>query len=288
MKRLFVVAVWFLSMAARAAAPLATVDQVQSPAWLTREGRVEALEPGQALAPGDSIRTGDEGKVYVRMAEGSVVKLGEQTQFAVDGLERAADGRFTAALDVIKGAFRFTTSVLARSVGRREVKVRVATLTAGIRGTDIWGRSDDKRDFVCLLEGHIDVAHTGGTRVEMSEPNSFVGADRGAAPDGVKSVDAAQVQKWAAETEIAAAAGALGRAGRWNLTLSYGTDLDAALDAARALRAAGYAAGLVPRAGEQGLSYEVRMRGLAGRADALALAARVRADTGLELQPLRP
>ncbi|MBL8473686.1 MAG: FecR domain-containing protein [Rhodocyclaceae bacterium] len=287
MKQLCGLAGLVLALSVRAAVPLASVDQVQSPAWLERDGRALALEPGQPLAPGDSIRTGNQGKAYLRLAEGSVVKLGEQTRFAVDELDREADGGVRAAINVLKGAFRFTTSALAKALGRREVKVRVATITAGIRGTDIWGRSTDERDFVCLLEGRIEVAHEGGTRAEMDLPNSFFGADRGAAPDGVKSVDADQVKRWAAETEIAPNAGSLGRSGRWNLNLSLGSDLDAALDAAAKLRAAGYAAQLVPRSDAKGLSYAVELRGLSARADAASLAARVQADTALDMQPAR-
>ena len=32
-------------------------------------------------------------------------------------------------------------------------------MTAGIRGTDLWGSSDAERDLVCLVEGRITVTH---------------------------------------------------------------------------------------------------------------------------------
>jgi hypothetical protein len=31
------------------------------------------------------------------------------------------------------------------------------TITAGIRGTDLWGKADATRDIVCLIEGRITV-----------------------------------------------------------------------------------------------------------------------------------
>jgi hypothetical protein len=47
-----------------------------------------------------------------------------------------AGGLFEGLLDVVKGAFRFTTTLLSRA-HRRRVDVRIANVTAGIRGTDV-------------------------------------------------------------------------------------------------------------------------------------------------------
>ena len=46
----------------------------------------------------------------------------------------------TASLDVLSGAFRFTTQALTKFRGERDVKVRIVKITAGIRGTDLWGK----------------------------------------------------------------------------------------------------------------------------------------------------
>jgi hypothetical protein len=59
---------------------------------------------------------------------------------------------FRAALNVLEGAFRFTTDVAAKT-RKREVSIRAAQVTAGIRGTDLWGRSRPGNEIVCLIEG---------------------------------------------------------------------------------------------------------------------------------------
>ena len=59
---------------------------------------------------------------------------------------------------MVSGAFRFTTQALSRFHGERDVKVRIVTITAGIRGTDLWGKADKTRDIVCLIEGKITVS----------------------------------------------------------------------------------------------------------------------------------
>lgn len=88
---------------------------------------------------------------------------------------------------------------------------RVATVTAGIRGTDIWGKTEPERDFICLLEGRIGVSHQDGDAREMSEPLTFYVAPRGQPPKGIEKADPETVKQWAAETEIQAGAGALRR-----------------------------------------------------------------------------
>ena len=151
-----------LALAAQAwAAPQAVVDAVQAPAWRDREGRVEPLAPGMALQSRDRIRTGEGSRVYLKLADGSTVKLGENGVLLAERLGPSEKQFYSAALDVAKGAFRFTTDKL-RKLSRRDISIRVATVTAGIRGTDIWGKTEPERDFVCLLEGRITVSHEDG------------------------------------------------------------------------------------------------------------------------------
>ena len=65
----------------------------------------------------------------------------------------------SASLEVAKGAFRFTTGVFGNPRAERDVNVKFGTITAGVRGTDLWGRSVNSDDLVCLLEGGITVRH---------------------------------------------------------------------------------------------------------------------------------
>src|SRR5205814_10323005 len=76
---------------------------------------------------------------------------------------------FKAALNVLEGAFRFTTD-LATKTRKREVSIRAAQVTAGIRGTDLWGRSRQGNEIVCLIEGEIAVAAEGEPAVSMNQP----------------------------------------------------------------------------------------------------------------------
>ena len=174
----------------------------------------------------EKVHTGDGGRALLRMAEGSAVKLGESAMLAVDDLVQKQDakgGVVGASLEVVRGAFRFTTGLLGKSNSQRDVRVKVNTITAGIRGTDVWGKSESDRDIVCLLEGRITVAH-GAAQFAMPEPNSFYIAPRKGPAQPASRVSVEQVKEWSAETEIDPRSGAVCRGGTFRVTVASSND----------------------------------------------------------------
>jgi hypothetical protein len=260
--------------APQSGASYAVVDSVQMPAWVERKGVREPLVPGQSLRNHDRVLTGADARVVVKLAEGSAVKLGENAQLDLNALGRRENQVFTAALDVAQGAFRFTTGVFSKLHQKRAINVRIATITAGIRGTDLWGRSDNERDLVCLLEGRITVLHPLDEAREMSEPLSFYVAPKGFSPQPIDKVDAGQLQLWAAQTEVRPGSGYARRGGQWKLELATVDGEEEALAFYDRARAAGYGVRIKPRAVEGGLyRYSIRVTQLPTKAEAEALAA---------------
>ena len=257
---------WMLALLALvatnvAAAPAVVVDAVQYPAWLERGGQAVPLTPGTVLQANDRLRTGANARVEMKLSEGSIVKLGEKARFVV---ERAEDrGVFRAALRMIAGAFRFTTH--GSSSRSRDVSIKVKNVTAGVRGTDLWGKSTDERDLVCLLEGKISVGAEGHPRVVLDQPLDFYQKPRDGQPS-VAKVDPKQIEEWAREPEMAAD-GAVGRGGgSWRVIAARMHPRDDALRLVRELRSAGYPAEVAP--GSEGWSYQVQVSGLASEAGA--------------------
>lgn len=274
-----------LAMAAfdAGAAPAAVIEGMQMPAWVERSvlGSVRRapLAPGVELKSGDEVRTGPGARLYIRLSEGSTVKLGERASLRILDLEPERNGIFAAALNVLEGAFRFTTDVLAKP-RRRDVSIRIATVTAGIRGTDLWGKSSADKQIVCLIEGKIEVGAEGEAPVTMDEPRQFYQRDKGATqPVGL--VDATQLAQWALETEIADGAGAARRGGQWRVTLARAKTQAAALELYERLRDAGYPARVYPTTAGEARVYLVQIDRLASRADGEALAAALRGMAGV-------
>ena len=272
MKRWSLAAALVLAIAGPAAAQMAKVEAVQYPAWLERGGRTVPLAPGITLESHDRLRTGANARVLVRMGEGSTVKLGENARFTVERVENR--GVFRSALNVLFGAFRFTTGALGAN-RKRELDIRVRTITAGIRGTDLWGKSTDARDLVCLLEGRVSARADGGEAVTLDKPRDFYQRSRDGQPQ-LGRVDEKQVREWSRETEIAADGPAARQGGRWRVIASKFRTRNEALAFSRELRARGFPA----EVSESDGVHRVDVRGLAGEPQARALMALVRGVPG--------
>jgi len=260
------------------AQPAAVIEGVQMPAWRERDGKRAPLVPGMELRAGDRILSGKEARVIVRLSEGSVVKLGENGTLRLAQIETSRE-IFRAALEVLQGAFRFTTDVAAKA-RKREVNVRVDTVTIGLRGTDFWGRSRAELQVVCLIEGAIQVGAPGEQPVTMDQPRQFYRRDKGSTqPVGL--VEPKQLGQWALETDIEAGKGALRRGGRFSVALLTAAEQAQANSVGNRLREAGYPAEVTSRKQADKTTYAVRIRHLPSREEAQALADQLKGKFGI-------
>jgi FecR protein/SPOR domain len=258
------------------------VEAVVAPAWLERNGLDQPLTPGIEIRDGDVVKTGTGSRAYLALAEGSRVKLGETARFEFKDSSTPPQGLFRGVFNVAKGAFRFTTGLVGKSRSR-DVTIRVATATIGIRGTDVWGRAAPDSELVALIEGKIDLTRAGQS-IQLA-PMNFMLARQGEMAQ-VHRFDFAALQALAAETEIAAGAGALSASGKWVLKQNGMTNQGQALDLYDRIRAAGYPATIRPEraaadAGEW--QYSIRIAGFATNDEALRVAADLKSAIGAQL-----
>jgi sporulation related protein/FecR-like protein len=267
-----------LSLAALSAlaAPAAVVESVQMPAWVDRAGKQLPAAPGMELIATDALRTGPGARLYIKLAEGSILKLGENAKLQLLDLVPEKGGIFRGALDVLSGAFRFTTDVLAKP-RPRDVKLRISTVTIGIRGTDLWGRSVKDNEIVCLIEGKIEVGAADERPVLMDQTRQFYQRDKGKTQP-LSVITQEKLGELARETEIESGKGAARRGGKWNVTLAQAESKEAAAALLEKLHAAGYAAETKVQ-GKR--AYIVRIAQLPSKAEAEALAAQLRGQHGV-------
>lgn len=256
----------------------ATIEGVQMPAWVERAGRRVPIIPGMQLRTGDQVVTGAGSRALVKLADGSLVKLGENGQLGFQELNPAAD-LFRAALNVLEGAFRFTTDLVAKS-RRREVSIRAAQVTAGIRGTDLWGRSRAGNEIVCLIEGDIEVAAAGEQPVTMNQPLQFYRRVEGKTQP-VGTVSKEQLDQWAAETELQPGKGIARVGGRFSVILGQFDEQNGALGLYDSVGGAGYPAQIRPVKEGDKITYYVVIRNLPSRAEASAVASELRGKFGV-------
>ena len=272
---IFLALAFTVASATALAAPAAIVDAVQMPAWVERAGKQMPAEPGLELIATDTIRTGAGARVYVKLAEGSTIRVGENARLQLLDLVPERGGLFRGVLDVLSGAFRFTTEALAKP-RPRDFKLRVSTVTIGIRGTDLWGRSTPQEEIVCLIEGRIEIGAADEKPVVMDQARQFYEREKGKTKP-LSVISKERLAELAKETDIASGGGAARRGGKWKVTLAQ-ADSKASADALlEKLHAAGFAA----QSKAQGKRYVVQIAQLPSKAEAEALAARLRGQHGM-------
>lgn len=278
MLRFFLVCAFMALSHAAVAQVAATVEGVQMPAWIERGGVRSPLLPGMELKAGDKVITGGDSRAVIKLSEGSVVKLGANGQLRFVELN-ATQQLFKGVFDVLEGAFRFTTDVAGKN-RKREVSIRASQVTTGIRGTDVWGRSRAGNEIVCLIEGAVEVVAQGESPVRLDKALQFYRRIDGKAQP-VGTVEKSQLEQWSAETDLQGGKGVARAGGRVTLELGRFDSRAAAIGVREEVRKAGYPAVMTPIRGKQQTTYLVRIRQLASRAEANALAEQLRGKHGV-------
>jgi len=275
----------FLATGLVQAAPDAVVEGIQLPAWVTRDGKRQPLALGTELKSNDEVSTGANSRLLLRLGDGSMVKLGENGKLQLSDLvQKRKEGFIAATLRVLEGAFRFTTEAAVKNRSTRDITVRFPTVTAGIRGTDIWGKNLGDREVLVLIEGKIIVTRAGDQPVQMKDPLTYLQAPKSGTAT-VQAVPMDQLKAWAAETEIGEGKGALRKGGRWKLYVgSYQQQLEA-LSLYDSLRREGYPVRIQPQQGDGEPLYRVRLAGFSSEQEANALGARLK-ESYPKLEPM--
>ncbi|MCP4764741.1 MAG: FecR domain-containing protein [Gammaproteobacteria bacterium] len=257
---------FFLGLMPLMASAVVSVDRLNYPVWVERGADTVPLAAGARLQIGDIVQTGSSGRVWLKVEDGSVVKLGQNARFSIEGAAfREADSGtvLEGVFNVLKGAFRFTSGFFTTQLtSTRQLDFQVGAITVGIRGTDIWGRATDDEDFVALLEGRIEVASTGRETAVMDQALTLYRKASGEPADPVTVVEAAVVEGLATETELDASLGISGASGVYSLVLHSYTDPGHADVALKRYRDAGYAVQARP-VEVGGISYtRIQLEGL--------------------------
>src|SRR4051812_29375155 len=126
------------------------------------QSKGEPLRPGAKLAPGDDVKTGRNGYVTIKLADGSTLVLQPGSDLAIDGVKKsplapAADAQFT-----LKNG-RVEAAVTKRASGGARFEVRTPIAVAAVRGTKFRVVADDEKRTATseVVEGEVQVSDTG-------------------------------------------------------------------------------------------------------------------------------
>jgi len=135
----------------------------------TQDGKTLRLYRGATIIVGDRLRTGKNGRLKLRMIDGTEITLGENSEFIVRAYElNAAAGIGRSALELTRGFFRAVTGKITKLRDNTfEVKTPLAII--GVRGTDFWGEQQPNRFRVAMLSGTAITVRNDYGSVEITE-----------------------------------------------------------------------------------------------------------------------
>jgi hypothetical protein len=205
------------------------IEGIQPPAWLEKNNSKSPLTIDTILEQNDRVLTGNSGKVWLKMADGAIVKLGNEAEININSVSVSQDPNTSqkiieAGLEILIGAFRYTTAKLEKQISQdwqRQIDIRLApTATIGIRGTDLWGKVNSKEQFVVLLEGNISITpNDNSSPVNLDQALQIFKTENGQALP-VDTVDMDAVQALAPETELDFGKGVQNSNGRYKINLT--------------------------------------------------------------------
>lgn len=122
----------------------------------------QPLAPGTKIAPGDDIKTGRNGYVVIKLADGSTLNLQPGSDMNIEGVKKsplapAADAQFTLKTG------RVEANVAKRAPGGARFEVKTPIAVAAVRGTKFRVVADDANKAATseVIEGEVQVNDTG-------------------------------------------------------------------------------------------------------------------------------
>lgn len=133
------------------------VSRLKGEASVIRAGQTLPLTEGAGIEANDRLKTGKDARLELTMADDTKLTLGADAELVIDEFVfKPAESKGSALLDVVKGAFRFTTGKLS-GMTNKDVRVKTGFANLAVRGTDFWGGPIDDSNGVLVLDGTVEV-----------------------------------------------------------------------------------------------------------------------------------
>ncbi|MDP2805837.1 MAG: FecR family protein [Gallionellaceae bacterium] len=167
---LALLAIFFAPMANAIDSPVAgTVQKMRGAALTNHQNASENLTIGMKVLIGDRIVTGANTRLALKMNDGAILTLGENTEFVISDYRYSPKlQQGSASMELLKGAFRAVTGAIGK-LKERDFKIKTKVATIGIRGTDFWGGFYFSEALdVALLDGKGIYVENAAGKVEVT------------------------------------------------------------------------------------------------------------------------
>lgn len=162
-----------------AAAYTARISKVKGKAFYrVSAGQWQKIKKNAKLGEGTTVRTEAGARLEIRLADGSVFRLGPKAELSLDSL-RAGSSRSPRRIEASVAAGQVWSSVQKAMGGGGTFTVKSAHAVAGVRGTRFMTASSKDETSVKVFSGKVLVSNkpiyqvegaTKGTRVQVAGP----------------------------------------------------------------------------------------------------------------------
>ena len=139
-------------------ADIGTVMVVKGQAQVNRSEQMLDAISGMKLLKADEIVTKAKSRVQVMLLDNTVITIGANSSFKFNDISFDGSSESKADMKASRGFFRCVTGEIAK-VAPERFKVKTASATIGIRGTDFSGEIMPKREIIRCYSGVITVQY---------------------------------------------------------------------------------------------------------------------------------
>jgi len=152
-----------LASLAALAQPAGRIDLIDGDVRVVDErARPRSLAVGETVHQGDTVTTGKDGEIHLKMSDGGILALRPEARMTIVRYRNNGKASDSSILSLARGALRAITGWIGRR-SPENVRIQTPTATIGIRGTD--------HETLVIPEGGegqpgtYDKVNAGGTRL---------------------------------------------------------------------------------------------------------------------------
>ncbi len=133
--------------------------------------RSVVINVGENVVRDEIVKTSQDSVAKLVFTDSSNLSIGPNSVVKLDKFVAAGASTYgKATINVLKGAFRFTTG----HFDKRAYEVKTGVATIGVRGTIYEGRAEPRRTILNVLEGVVRVRTKDGRACDLSAGQSAV------------------------------------------------------------------------------------------------------------------
>ncbi len=143
---------------------IGNVGAYKGTATVTRGSSTLNIENGMTLNVKDKITTSKKSQVQVILKDNTVVTIGPKSIFVFDAYIFGGKDDSEVKMHIDRGFFRSVTGKIGKLAPER-FKVKTASATIGIRGTDFSARVSENKETISCYHGSINIIFNNASHI---------------------------------------------------------------------------------------------------------------------------